>query len=102
MRIWAITEQALLSLVNFGLALILTRVIEKSDWAIFSLGLVFVLFAQGFQRALISLPFATMVTSEELVRNTRHFWKNRNTKVTLGSMLFLGLLSAAWNQIIPE
>lgn len=102
MRIWAITEQALLSLVNFGLALILTRVMEKSDWAIFSLGLVFVLFAQGFQRALISLPFATMVTSEELVRNTRHFWKNRNTKVTLGSMLFLGLLSAAWNQIIPE
>lgn len=102
MRRWALLEQALLSLVNFGLALLLARIFDKAAWGTYSLGFVLMLFAQGFQRALVSIPIATMTANDPTLSDTILFWRRTNIKLLAYATTCLLLASALWQLLLPE
>jgi O-antigen/teichoic acid export membrane protein len=102
MRKWALIEQALLSLVNFGLALLLARILDKSAWGTYSLGFVLMLFVQGFQRALVSIPITTMATDDPTLARTIVFWCHINVRIIASSVIGLGLGAGLWYLLLPD
>jgi O-antigen/teichoic acid export membrane protein len=82
MRLWSLVEQGFLSLANFGMAIFLARELPKEGWGAFSLGFALLLFAQGFQRALVSIPVATMARDLELLSKSLRFWRRLQGKIT--------------------
>lgn len=102
MRRWALLEQALLSLVNFGLALLLARILDKAAWGTYSLGFVLMLFAQGFQRALVSIPIATMTADDPTLSNTILFWRSNNLRLLAYATVCMLLASALWQLLLPD
>ena len=102
MRKWSLIEQGLLSLTNFGLAIFLAREFPKAEWGTFSLGLALMLFAQGFQRALVSIPIATMAHQQDTLSRSLPFWCRVQLWVTLGSSVSLALAAVAWRAVAPD
>lgn len=95
MRKWAVVEQGFFSLANFGLAIYLARELPKAEWGIFSLGYALMLFAQGFQRALVCIPVATMAHQDEVLSRSLGFWRHIQWRVTLFASGTLLLAAAA-------
>jgi O-antigen/teichoic acid export membrane protein len=89
MRLWSLVEQGFLSLANFGMAIFLARELPKEHWGSFSLGFALLLFAQGFQRALVSIPVATMARDRELLSNSLRFWRRLQRKITWSATTLL-------------
>ncbi|UFS68823.1 hypothetical protein LPW11_13035 [Geomonas sp. RF6] len=96
MRKWSLIEQGFLSIANFGMAVFLARELSKGEWGSFSLGFALMLFAQGFQRALVSIPVATMAHSAEILSASLPFWRRTQTKITAAATAGLGLAALAW------
>lgn len=96
MRLWSLMEQGFLSLANFGMAIFLARELPKEQWGAFSLGFALYLFAQGFQRALVSIPVATMAHDLELLSGSLRFWRRLQGKITLAALLLLALAAGLW------
>jgi O-antigen/teichoic acid export membrane protein len=89
MRLWSLVEQGFLSLANFGMAVFLARELPKERWGAFSLGFALLLFAQGFQRALVSIPVATMARDRELLAKSLRFWRRLQTRITWSATALL-------------
>jgi O-antigen/teichoic acid export membrane protein len=89
-------EQGFLSLSNFGMAVFLARSLSKESWGAFSLGFALLLFAQGFQRALVSIPVATMARDLELLSRSLRFWRRLQGRITLIAAGVLILAAALW------
>lgn len=102
MRRWALLEQGLLSLVNFGLALLLARIFEKATWGTYSLGFVLMLFVQGFQRALVSIPIATMTADDPTLSGSILFWRRKNMKLLAVSTVCLTVAGGLWQVLLPD
>lgn len=96
MRKWSLIEQGFLSIANFGLAVFLARELSKGEWGAFSLGFALMLFAQGFQRALVSIPIATMAHQMDVLSGSVPFWRRTQTKITVAASAALVLAAAAW------
>ncbi|RNC73207.1 MAG: lipopolysaccharide biosynthesis protein [Desulfuromonadales bacterium] len=99
LRVWSVAEQGFLSLANFGLAIFLARELPKAAWGAFSLGYALMLFSQGFQRALVSIPIATMAHSDDVLSRSLRFWRRTQTKLTLVATGALVLVALAWRWI---
>ena len=95
MRKWALLEQGFLSLANFGLAIFLTRELPKAEWGTYSLGFGLMLFVQGFQRALVCIPIATMTHQDDVLSQSLRFWRRIQTKVTVAALLILIMAAIA-------
>jgi len=88
-------------MANFGLAVFLTRELPKADWGVYSLGFALMLFAQGFQRAMVCIPIATMAHQDDVLFRSLRFWRKLQLKVTGFSISAL-LLGAATAHFISS
>ena len=96
MRVWSLMEQGFHSLANFAMAIFLARELPKESWGAFSLGFALLLFAQGFQRALISIPVATMAHDLDLLSGSLTFWRRLQGRITLCATGALTLAAGLW------
>jgi O-antigen/teichoic acid export membrane protein len=95
-------EQGFLSVGSFGLAIFLARQLPKGEWGAFSLGLAVMLFAQGFQRALVSIPVATMAHRDDLLWSSLGFWQTIQSWLTLITVTVFSLAAALLWTTMPE
>jgi len=75
------------------MAIYLARELPQADWGTYSLGYALMLFAQGFQRALVCIPIATMAHQDDVLSRSIGFWRKLQWKVTVFTLSAV-LLSA--------
>lgn len=73
-RILPLLEQGIISVTNFIALIIMARLLTKDEFGIFTLAFTFATFAQGFQRAMISLPLVTFNPIIKLLRRELPNW----------------------------
>lgn len=98
-RTLSFLEQGFVSGGNFLLLLILARMLPTKEWGIYSMGYALFLFAQGFQRAFVILPFVTLTPTHETLNETWRYWRKSQWGVTLLSialLLFSGYIANAF------
>lgn len=77
-RLVPLAEQALVSGTNFTYFVLLARQLSRDEWGVYSLAYALCLFMQGFQRALVVIPFTTtMTTAEEVLEHGVHWWRRQ-------------------------
>lgn len=99
-RALALLDQALLSGANLLVFLIVARTLAPGDWGSFSFAYASVLFAQGFQRAMVTIPLITFASTPETWHATRIAWRRRNVALALcgtGAMTTAAALAWAAN-----
>jgi O-antigen/teichoic acid export membrane protein len=100
-RARSLADQALVSFGNLAAFLIYARHLTTEDWAIFGYAYVAAMFAQGFQRATISIPLIAY-SSESWARD-RSQWVAQNALATaiaivamVGAATLTNTFSAEW------
>jgi len=63
--VWTIGEQGFSSVVVFVMGILLARATTKDDFGMYVLGLSIVMIAIGFQRAVITTPYAILFRQKE-------------------------------------
>lgn len=92
-RVLALVEQAILSGTNFLVFLYCARILDREEWGVFAFGYGAVIFAQGFQRALVIIPMITFSGGHNAWANSARFWSRRNCFFTIMTCLSLLLIA---------
>ncbi|MBT0767434.1 hypothetical protein KIH74_00775 [Kineosporia sp. J2-2] len=85
--IWTFADQALSSLANFALSIVVAREVSKNDFASFSLMLVTFTFLIGLGKAMVGDPYVVRFTDAD--RHTRR----RASRQATGAAISFGVLS---------
>ncbi len=93
-RASALLEQGLVSGAHFVAFLLFARALPAEAWGAFSLAYGLVLFAQGFQRALVSIPLVAFSATPGGWDTQRHGWARANTALAAVGLLLLGAAAA--------
>jgi O-antigen/teichoic acid export membrane protein len=86
---WGLADQALSSLTNFALGVVIARTVTTEDFGAFSLAFATYLIALNIGRSLATQPLTVRFSASEVPQ-----WR-RATADAVGAALVLGLLSAA-------
>jgi O-antigen/teichoic acid export membrane protein len=93
-RLAALIEQGLVSAANFVALVQFARTLGAADWGTFGFAYSLLLFAQGFQRALVTIPMVPFSTRSGWdTHRTR--WLRGNTGLVLATLLLLLAAAAA-------
>jgi O-antigen/teichoic acid export membrane protein len=95
-RVAALIEQGLLSGANFLAFILLARTLSVEAWGGFGLAYGLVLFLQGFQRALVTIPMIPFAAGGAGWLPARAHWQGANTALALAAALLLAALATAW------
>jgi O-antigen/teichoic acid export membrane protein len=102
-RAAALLEQGLVSGANFCAFVLFARVLTPEVWGSFALAYATVLFLQGFQRALVTLPMLPFSARSGAWADERAGWAGANSALGLGAVACLllaaglaAVLGAAW------
>lgn len=85
----ALAEQVLVSGANFVAFVLMARAAAPARWGEFALAYAVVLFLQGFQRALVTLPMIAFSATAAGWAPVRGAWSGANTALALVSTLLL-------------
>lgn len=90
--LWTFFDQALSSLTNFGLAIVVARMVTKDEFGAFSLALITFTFVIGIGRGLVSDPF--VVRYSDVSHGVHRAATARATGAAITFGLFSGLICA--------
>lgn len=97
-RAAALLEQGLVSGANFVAFVLFARLLVPEVWGSFGLAYATVLFVQGFQRALVTLPMVPFSARSAAWCDERAAWAGANSALALAAtaLLLLAAGLAAW------
>lgn len=93
-RLAALADQGIVSATNFLLFLYCARTLDSEDWGAFGFAYAAVLFCQGFQRAIVTIPMITLSPTPAQWHENSEAWAGLNSSLLLAVMVFGGMLSA--------
>ena len=91
---WALTDQTMVSGVNFLWAIILARFLGLEEFGRFSLAWMAVLFALGFQGAMIISPMMSIGPKQSAAETPFYYGAVIVQQVLLSGLIFLAMLTA--------
>jgi O-antigen/teichoic acid export membrane protein len=94
-RLAALIEQAATSGANLLAFVVLARQLSAEHWGVFGFAYAVLLFAQGFQRALVTIPMIPFTAHAPGWAPARMRWARANTRLVLVAAALLALLAAA-------
>lgn len=99
----SLLEQLLLSGGNFILMLVCARYLSVDAWGTYSLAFALLLFAQGFQRALLSLPIVRFSRTAELLTTHLPVWRSINAWLVMAIVAISSCIGlSAWSVGLPS
>lgn len=94
-RVAALLEQGLVSGANFLAFILLARALAAEAWGAFGLAYAVVLFVQGWQRALVTIPMITFTAGGAGWPAARLQWLGVNTALAAAAALLLVLMAGS-------
>jgi O-antigen/teichoic acid export membrane protein len=90
-RLFAMCEQAIVSVSNFVFTVLLSRYLPVMDFGFYSIGFTIFVILQGFQRAVISIPISILYGRGGLETISYKVWGLLNRVMTF-SVILVGVL----------
>ena len=97
----ALLEQVLVSGANFVAFLLFARHLAPNAWGEFGLAYALVLFMQGFQKALVTIPMIPFTAAVPGWEAGRRVWAGANSTLAIGGALLLLATAAAATALAP-
>lgn len=97
----ALLEQGFVSGANFVAFLLFARHLTPEVWGEFGLAYALVLFLQGFQRALVTIPMIPFTAAAPGWDAKRSIWVGANSTLAIGGALLLWAAAGAAHWLAP-